>query len=221
MNSSRRAGLIVGCLALGIVGYYLPWFAHSTAGFTMNGFDLAEWSSLHPAVRSSSPPMLTSFLLRLPQVVLAAALALAANGLLDPRRRWVARGAAVLLALRMVPPTDFFGSARGDPNYRQMAFLTVAGLALVLGALGLYRLSPRWQKWLLAALLVSGLLAGWVGLSRAGTLLENFEIDVHPGAGIILWSAASGAAMLLVLWPESGPLRNRAAGRAGMGHKGS
>ena len=77
----RRGWLIFAGLILATVCYYLPWYTHDTAGFTTNAFDLAEWSSLHPAVRSSSPPMLTSFLLRFPQVMLIVALALAANRL--------------------------------------------------------------------------------------------------------------------------------------------
>ncbi len=69
----RRPGWVLVCLAFALIGYHLAWYTHPTAGFTTNAFDLAEWASLHPAVRSSSPPMLTSFLLRLPLIMLVAA----------------------------------------------------------------------------------------------------------------------------------------------------
>jgi len=191
---------VIGVLvALGF--YYAPWFTHPTAAFTMNAFDLAEWSSLHPAVRSSSPPMLTSLLLRLPHVLLVAALALAANGLPDVRARWIVRGLALLLALRMVPPTDFFSGATDDGNYRQLALLTAAGLGLALGAIAAVRLAWRAQAALLIVGLVVAVVAGWMGLARAGVLLDNFEIEVATGAGPVGLSVIAAAlAVAAVLW---------------------
>src|SRR5690606_39317288 len=109
---AKRAGWIIVCVVAGVVCYLLPWTDHSTAGFTMNGFDLAEWSSLHPAVRASSPPMLASFLLRMPQVAVAIGLALVASALRDPRWRAVGWAAALLVAVRFIPPAEFVQSAR-------------------------------------------------------------------------------------------------------------
>ncbi len=197
----RRAWLILGGVILATAGYYLPWYVHDTAAFTTNAFDLAEWASLHPAVRSSSPPMLTSFLLRFPQVMLIFALALAANGLRDPRSRWVWRAIALIPALRFFPPSDFFTGASTDPNYRQMLLLTGLCAASVLVAILLERAASRWQSALLVAALVAGVIAGWWGLSRAGVLLDNFEIDVTIGAGVIGLSLAAAAAVLIVVWP--------------------
>jgi peptidoglycan/LPS O-acetylase OafA/YrhL len=197
----RRAWLVVIGLVLATACYYLPWYTHDTAGFTTNAFDLAEWTSLHPAVRSSSPPMLTSFLLRFSQLMLVAALALIANRLDDPRCRWVWRGIALLLALRFFPPSDFFSDATGDPNYRQMLLLTVLGVGGVFVAIWLARAPDRWQDALLIITLVCGVLAGWWGLSRADTLFDNFEIDVSTGPGIAGLSLAVAAVVLIVLWP--------------------
>lgn len=197
-----RSWWIIVCLVAGIVCYYLPWFTHSSAGFTMNAFDLAEWSSLHPAVRSSSPPMLTSFLLRLPHLTLAVGLALAANLLIDPRARWLVRLGAALLVLRLLPPAEFLTSARDDPNYRQMALLTVLGAALLTLAIPFFRLGPRWQLVTLVGLVFVGTLAGWVGLSRAAVLLDNFEIDVKTGPGVIGLSLFVILAAIGAVWPH-------------------
>lgn len=197
----RRAWGIVIVLAVGVVCYYLPWFTHKTAGFTMNAFDLAEWSSLHPAVRSEAPPLLTSFLLRAPQVALVAALAVASSRLDDVRYRWMVRLMAALLALRLVPPTDFFTGTTADPNYRQMAWMTALGLILAAAVVPLHRIVRRWHDGLLAAVLLGGILAGWWGLSRAYTLLDNFEIDVQTGPGILGLSGVSLAVMTSLLWP--------------------
>lgn len=189
--SSQRVLFFFTVLILALAGYYLPWYTHKTAGFTMNAFDLAEWSSLHPSVRSESPELVTTLLLRLPHLMIVAALALAANGLRDPRLRWIVRGAALALALRMAPPTDFFRTASDDPNYQQMALLTGFGLLLVVAALPLNRLSKRWLMWLIAALVVIGSGAGWAGLSRTDVLMDNFEINVRIGPGIILYTLAT------------------------------
>ncbi|MCC6799614.1 MAG: hypothetical protein IT325_05835 [Anaerolineae bacterium] len=198
MSDGRRTGLLVvviAALGLALMAFYLPWVTHTTAGFTMNGFDLAEWTSLHPATRSGSPPMLTPFLLRAPQVAIAIGLALAAGAVSD--RRWCTVGwaAALAIALRMIPPVEFWQGARGDPNYRQMALLTaigVGGVALV----ALVRLRGRYWFGVLVIVLVAGVLAGWAGLSRAGVLLDNFEIAVKIGAGPALYTLAAVVAGL-------------------------
>ncbi len=161
----------------------------------MNGFDLAEWTSLHPAVRASSPTLLTSLLLRMPHVMLAFALALAANGLTDARMRWIVRAVAVLLALRMVPPMEFFTETRDDPNYRQMALMTVMGLA----AVGTALVTPkRWQMLALASTLIIGVVAGWMGLTRSAELLDNFQIITKIGPGIIGLTVFSAAGVVMI-----------------------
>lgn len=187
---------------LALVCFHLPWYSHASAAFTMNAFDLAEWASIHPAVRSSSPPMLTSFLLRLPLVMLAAALALAINLLPDARWRWLGRAVAALLLVRLIPPSDFFGDARDDPNYRQMLLLFTLGVALLVTSLAARRLHDHFQAALGAGLLVVGVLAGWWGLSRAGTLLDNFAVNVDVGPGVwgMTLATAATVVMLVVGW---------------------
>jgi aryl carrier-like protein len=196
-----RVTLILVGLLLATACYYLPWYTHDTAGFTTNAFDLAEWASLHPAVRSSSPPMLASFLLRFPELALIAALALIANRPPDPRLRWILRGIALLWALRFLPPSDFFNTARADPNYRQMMLLMALGLGSVLVALLLARLPARGQDVVLTGLLLAGIISGWWGLSRTDTLLDNFQINVAQGPGLIGFTLASAAIMAVMWWP--------------------
>jgi hypothetical protein len=201
----RRAWLVIAGLIVATACYELPWYVHDTAAFTTNAFDLAEWASLHPAVRSSSPPLLTSFLLRFPQTALIFALALAANGLHDPRSRWVWRAVALVPALRFFPPSDFFTGASADPNYRQMLLLFALCAGSVLIAILLERAPARVQFALLIVALAAGVIAGWWGLSRAGVLLDNFEIDVSIGAGVIGLSLAAVAAGLAAGWPDWRP----------------
>lgn len=186
-------------LALALACIYAPWYTHSTAAFTLNAFDLAEWTSLHPAVRASSPALLASFLLRAPQLTLVAALALLANGFGDARARWLLRAAALLIALRFLPPREFFGSAASDPNFRQMMLLTALSMGSVLAAILAQGLAPRWRGLLVATLLALGVGAGWWGLARAHTLLDNFEIAVSVGVGAVGYTASSALVALLGL----------------------
>lgn len=195
----RWAGWLLGGLIVALVCYHLPWYAHDTAGFTMHGYDLAEWTSLHPAVRGSSPPMLTSFLLRAPLWALLAGLALAANRLDDPRGRWIVRAGVLLVALRFVPPKDFFTTATGDPNYRQMMLLALLSAVSVAAAVLLVRVSDRVQTVLLLVVVIVGLVSSWWGLSRAGQLLHDFEIDVRIGAGFAGYTLFLVALVLVLL----------------------
>jgi len=177
--------LALAALTLALLCYYLPWYSHATAAFTLHAYDLAEWASLHPAVRSEAPALWTSFLLRLPQVTLLWAAALLANAAHDPRLRTVLWGVALLIALRFLPPREFLGAASADPNYRQMALLTGLGLAGVALAIPARRLSARWRGALTAGVLLIGVLAGWWGLTRTRPLLDNFQIGVKVGYGAV------------------------------------
>lgn len=199
-RAERVLVLLLLALVVALVAFYLPWVDHISAGFTMNGFDLAEWASLHPAVRSSSPPLLTSFLLRVPQIAVAIGLALTASALAEPRWRAIGWAAALLVALRYLPPVEFWQSARGDPNYRQMALLTTLGVLGVGIAAWLRRLAARWLALGAALVAIAGAAVGWAGLSRADELLDNFEIATITGSGPLIYTGAAVAVGLLVAW---------------------
>lgn len=212
MRTSRAALALLVWSAAAAIAYHLPWVEHVTAGFTMNGFDLAEWTSLHPAVRSSTPPLLATFLLRAPHVAAVLALACAVSGLGSARWRTAGWALALVLAARFIPPVEFFQSARSDPNYRQMALLTGLGMAGVLGVMALRRVVTRRSALCGAVVLGVGMAAGWVGLSRALVLLDNFEIAVVVGRGVVLYTAAALGAGVVAAWDVGG--RQRGSKRA-------
>ncbi|MBN8635251.1 MAG: hypothetical protein J0M07_07995 [Anaerolineae bacterium] len=63
-----RFWLLIGVM---IAVYVLPWVINPGVSLTLGGYDLGEWTSLHEAVRGEQPPLLTSFLLRLPLALIA------------------------------------------------------------------------------------------------------------------------------------------------------
>lgn len=182
----------------GVVAVHLPWHVHPVAALTNNAFDLAEFASLHPATRAENPALLTSLLLRLPLALLAASIALAANRFNTAQARWLWRGMALLVALRLNPPIDFYRNPTGvSLNEQHLAALTALGLGLVLGVIVLGRwlrpLDAVWQSGLWLALGLSG----WIGLGRATTTIETLQIEVTYGAGIYVLLALTVLAITL------------------------
>ena len=167
----------------------LPWMAHSSAALTVNAYDLAEWTSIHPAVRADSL-LLTPLLLRLPLVCIAWYLALSG-------RSWLHIGLIALLAAALLPPLEFLGGASGDPNYRQQFVLAL--LALVIG-LFLIAFTPQRSRPTLSAVALSiGLASGVWGLARALPLLSSFHMHVAPGAGALAFGLISIAVIVVGL----------------------
>ncbi|MCC7448347.1 MAG: hypothetical protein IT324_13080 [Anaerolineae bacterium] len=182
-----------------LVAYYLPWVYHPAAGLTFNAYDLAEWVSLHPAVRGASVPLVAPFLLR---VVLGGLALLFCLRALRSARTWVRlayAGLAVLLAITLLPPFDFFRGAWDDPNYRQQFTLSIGTLV------GLVALTAINRRGKIAAngttsdkypyrevrpleIVVSLLTAiGAVGGEiLALNVIRSLQIDVSVGGGIIV-----------------------------------
>jgi len=72
----KQAFLPAMLLLLGLLGYLLPWAVASSAPMTLNAYDLAEWTSLHPAQRQTTPPLLAPLRLRAQLAILSLAFAL-------------------------------------------------------------------------------------------------------------------------------------------------
>src|SRR5262245_55358949 len=107
-----RWWLIILC-ATGIAAYCLPWLVNRGTGLTFGAYDLAEWTSLHPAVRGGNPPLLASLLLRLP----LACFGLVAAMTLWPNNKGKRLTLIFLVAIALLPPIEFFTQYRDDSNY--------------------------------------------------------------------------------------------------------
>ncbi len=196
VSTRRSAGVawewVLALLLLAL--YVAPWMTSGSAALSFGGYDLGEWASLPPGVRSATPPLVASFLLRLPLTIIVLYLAFA-----SPYRRlsagWLVTGAAgLLLVVAQLPPLEFFTVFRGDPNYAQQAALALVSLVGVV--IGLGSAPALWRCLAAAALAAVGAVAGIAGVQSARALMAAYQIDAEPGAAVWLMALVFAAAAL-------------------------
>lgn len=188
-------------LWLAVLGYILPWGWHPAASLSPGAYDLAEWTTLHPAARSSFPPLLPSLLLRASLGVLAMLFALDVVEQNRALLRGAASLAALTLALSLFPPVEFFTIARGDPNYQQQFALGLLTLLLVVGLLGRGgRFSWTARLAMVLVLSLGGIGCSLLGAWHAVTLFHSMGVSLSVGAGSVLFAGALGIIALVSVW---------------------
>lgn len=176
--SDSYSALAYALVLVGLLGYVQPWLVVPSGPMTLNAFDLAEWASLIPAQRGTSPPLLAPLLLRLQLVMLCLILGVMAAG----RKRMAITAVAIcLLATAQLPPFEFVRDIN-NLNYRQQFGLAAA--SLVAGFFLLPLASRRVSTFVMLALAAVGILTAALGLSEAEALYRQFQLDAAPGAGI-------------------------------------
>lgn len=163
-------------LALGLAGYLLPWIVAPTAPLTLNAYDLAEWTTLHPNQRGT--PLAVPLLLRLQLPIITMLTALFAR---SPRIKPLAALMIALLALAQLPPLEFLTISRHDSNYQQQFLLAAISLA---AGLGLLACQPS-RLLVLAALglAITGLVSSLAGQHQAQRLYQLSWQEGLPGVG--------------------------------------
>lgn len=205
-----RHGLIILALIAAFGAYHMPWVIHPVAAFTNNAFDLAEFMSLSPAVQAESPALYTSLVLRLPIILIAALLTLSGTQLQSEKAKWLTYALAVLLVLRLNPPTVYYPFGGGSFNDQQLGDMMFAGLAsiLVLIVVG------RWLPPLFYAVstVAGSLLTAAVavtGYSRSLDVIALLEIEVDLGGGLVLFVGLVLTAGALAAWPLVSVVQHR------------
>jgi len=173
-NLRRYIYAIIGLM---LVLYLLPWLVNPSVSLSPNGYDLAEWASLHPAVREATPALLTSLLLRLPLACLALLIAFTT-------RRGLLPALIVLIAAAALLPPPEFVKALDDPNYRQQAALAL--FTLIGGAVGFSGQLPRARHWIAVGISLIGALASGIGLLQSYELMRGFNLPTQIGMGGVL-----------------------------------
>jgi hypothetical protein len=192
MSARARVGSLL-LIALMLLAYIAPWVVGRSASFTFGAYDLAEWTSLHPTVRNTSPPLLTTLLLRAPLAIIGL---MAAYALMRYRpHRVLVVVLVIVLTVAQLPPLDFFTIGRGDPNHQQQFALAV--VTLVGGFAALLGVISRFGLWIAAALGATGVVASGVGLAQAVALMQQFNLSVQVALGgplliglFVLWVVA-------------------------------
>lgn len=171
-------------LMVAFAGYLLPWMVAPSASMTLNAFDLAEWTSLHPQQQTATIPLLVPLLLRLHLLILAVAFALVSRAFLPQS---LVAAIVVLLAAAQLPPLEFV-SELGNANYRQQFAFAVISLMLPLLLAHLSGIKRIPRLIMVAALL--GLVMALLGQQQAETLYRHSLEDGNPGGGMFVTAAA-------------------------------
>lgn len=176
---------------VGFLGYIQPWIVVPTGSMTLSAFDLAEWASLIPAQRATSPPLLAPLLLRLQPVILCLILGAVA----DSRAKMaIAAIAILLLAAAQLPPFEYVYDIN-NLNYRQQFFLAIVSLIGGIAAIPLRRLSLVALATMV--LPIVGLVSSLLGLAQAEALYRSFQLGAASGAGIVILSLSYLALLAL------------------------
>jgi len=193
IESHSASMLMVALVLTGLGGYLLPWIVASSGPMTLNAFDLAEWASLVPAQRVTSPPLIVPLLLRTQLLLLSLLLGVIAVG---RKEMAIAALAICLLATAQLPPFEYVYDIN-NLNYRQQFIL--AAVSLVAGLL----LLPLGRRWIALAvklaLAISGIGTAALGLSGAMALFSHFELAAAQGAGIWILILCYAAVIALAL----------------------
>ena len=186
--ADRRDMLPLMLILLAWVGTYFPWSFAGIAAFNANLYDLAEWSSLNPVVRAEPLPLLATFCLRAMVGLLAVLLTVQAAHRPWRSLAWGLRGLALLIAVGLLPPLDFFRGQFNDPNYQQQAIIATISTVAVVALWRLRRRDPEGLPLLTLTRLVSwfALIGGIVGEVLALNALGTLGLHVTMGGGLLL-----------------------------------
>ena len=188
------SALQLAFLIAALIGFLFPWVIAPSGPMTLNAFDLAEWISLHPSQRHTSPPLLATLLLRL-QLAIGCVMFAAVSA--KTTRKRAAASVIIVIALAQMPPPEFVLDP-GNLNYRQQFVLALAS-ALV----GLILLRNRQVRILSAILVVLpgvGAFTAIAGLSQAFAIYASLQSRATLGLGVwtlvACYAGMSAAAVL-------------------------
>ena len=181
-------------LVIGFLGYLLPWAVAPSAPMTLNAYDLAEWTSLHPAQRLTSPPLLAPLLLRLQLVILTVLVAALAS---RQSLKALSGMFIVALAVSQLPPFEYVYDI-ANMNYKQQFILAVtsfvAGLVVI-------RFGGKRVLGVLASVLpVVGIISATYGISLAYDLFEPLQPGGSIGLGLWILLASYAGIVVMVIY---------------------
>ncbi|MCY4069975.1 MAG: hypothetical protein OXG60_01615 [Chloroflexi bacterium] len=190
---TSRGNEVLALLLLALAGYLLPWVTAPNSAMTLNAFDLAEWTSLHPLQQQVTPPLIVPLLLRVQLPILAILITLWST---SRNKRFLAFLFLALLSVSQLPPLEFLNNV-ADPNYRQLLFLAIATILLSTG-LG-FILPGQFRPFVIIFLAVTGIVTSLLGQSQAIELYQVTLEQGETGGGLWLIVGAYAASSLNLL----------------------
>lgn len=161
-----------------LVVYTQPWIVNPGASLSPGGYDLAEWTSVHPAAGGETPPLLTALLLRLPLV--CATLTFAFFMVPNWKNRVLGGMIVALMGVALLPPFEILDDP-GNWNYRQQ--LALAVFTIIGAAFGLTGWLGELRRILGSGAALVGVAVCLIGLNRAYNLMQGFNLHTQIGAG--------------------------------------
>lgn len=198
--------LVIITLVILIVAYFLPWTWHKDAALSPGAYDLAEWTTLHPASHNTTPPLNASLYLRL-CLGLASALWINHRDRFAKRLRWIPIGIALWAVFYLLPPPDFFMGAGNDANYRQQFITSIVTAILAIGCWFLPRLGKQALHIVTLLLCGAAILAAIAGLNGGMKLMTTFNVGHVIGIGPILFIAGIIMLSITILWSWTQKIR--------------
>lgn len=184
-----------------LIAYIMPWLIHSTQTLTLNAFDLAEWTTLHPSSRSASLPLLESFLLRFQIIII---LWLMISTITHERvisfTNFLKVAMIVIVSISLLPPIDQITNI-SDLNYRQQIALALLSL---LGAIAISFSSIGWRWSIQVILLALALITALPGIFQAGLLFQSYDLSISIGAGTIAYIVIISCSLVALVITKKG-----------------
>jgi hypothetical protein len=208
---TRRDGFLWASLALALLGFWMPWLTHPAAALRMNAFELSEWVTFLPGVRTGEAGFgRLSFLAPSACLALLFAIASARTRAMQSRRwreallphsliGWGWLALALLCVATVFPYYPYILSAYANPEFQTQFFVACAAL---LGVVLVFLLPEDVNALLEIALaLAGGVVSVW-----ALSALQPIASQLLGAAWVIGWGWAAillgFAGVLVAAWAQ-------------------
>jgi len=188
------------------IGIWGTWIPAEAASLRQNAFDLAEWATFLPEVRSGALNTIPD-ILRLSVALITIATAGRSRDIGNVWVRWAVRFVCILRGLLLLPPYPFVLQLWNSESYG-LRFV-IAGIALI--GVGASIFADRVPERILRASSIILFLAAigmalYAFVALRGPFAIHFGLGINPGWGIIIFLVGVILSVLLegtmILFPQ-------------------
>lgn len=187
MEEKLRERFTVAALLAAWIGIWGAWIPSQVGALRQNAFDMAEWATFLPEVRSGTLNVIPD-ILRLSIALITIAVAWRSLKIERVWLRWGIRFACIVPSLLLMPPYPFVMQLWGSESYGLR--FTVASFTLI--GVGLSPVAGRVPKqiWSAANAGLSLLAAGsalYTYLALQGSFSIRYGVKIEAGWGFIVF----------------------------------